>query len=154
MSIPRIKFQSRSVSSTRYFKVSDHVCTTRQTDAQANDADFSCNGWRLAPLAPWQQRHSTRGNTSSQNPLDTKLPPERAQHFQYWYILASRTLHIVQGLSRTPLLFIPWYLTNIFSGNMFGENKNRKFEIWKSENPKIWLWPIGSQIGKWAETQK
>ena len=28
--------------------------------------------------------------------------------------MALKTLHIVQGLSRTPLLFIPRYVTNIF----------------------------------------
>jgi hypothetical protein len=28
--------------------------------------------------------------------------------------MALKTFHIVQGLSRTPLLFIPRYLTNIF----------------------------------------
>ena len=28
--------------------------------------------------------------------------------------MALKTLHFVQGLSRTPLLFIPRYLTNIF----------------------------------------
>ena len=32
--------------------------------------------------------------------------------------MASKTLHIVEGLSRTPLLFIPRYLTNIFFENM------------------------------------
>ena len=49
-------------------KVSQMSSHTRG-DAQANDADFSCNGWRLAPLRPWQQKHSRRGNTSSQNPM-------------------------------------------------------------------------------------
>ena len=31
--------------------------------------------------------------------------------------MALKTLHIVQGLSRTPLLFIPRYLANILATN-------------------------------------
>ena len=37
--------------------------------------------------------------------------------------MALKTFHIVQGLSRTPLLFIPRYLTN-----MFPKNKNSRIE--------------------------
>ena len=37
--------------------------------------------------------------------------------------MASKTLHIVQGLSRTPLLFIPQYLTNMFFKNMLQKEK-------------------------------
>ena len=39
--------------------------------------------------------------------------------------MALKTLHFVQGLSRTPLLFIPRYLTNIFSKQIFPKKKNR-----------------------------
>ena len=35
--------------------------------------------------------------------------------------MALKTLHFVQGLSRIPLLFIPRYLTNIFSENIWHE---------------------------------
>ena len=47
--------------------------------------------------------------------------------------MALKTFHFVQGLSRTPLLFIPRYITNIFSENM---SKKEISKIWKSENPK------------------
>jgi len=42
--------------------------------------------------------------------------------------MAFKTLHFVQGLSRTPLLFIPRYLTNIFPGNI-QTNVNKKKTI-------------------------
>ena len=48
--------------------------------------------------------------------------------------MTLKTLHIVQGLSRTPLLFIPRYLINIFFKNILQKNKNpenRKSEIQK-----------------------
>ena len=50
--------------------------------------------------------------------------------------MAFKTFHIVQGLSSTPLLFIPRYLTNIFPNNISQKDKYRKIKIWKSENPK------------------
>ena len=37
--------------------------------------------------------------------------------------IAIKTFHIVQGLSRTPLLFIPRYLTNIFPKKPKCENE-------------------------------
>ena len=50
---------------------------------------------------------------------------------KYWNInvpeMAFKTLHIVQGLSRTPLLFILRYLTNLFL-------KIKNLEIWKSKS--------------------
>ena len=53
--------------------------------------------------------------------------------------MALETLHFFQGLSRTPLLFIPRYLTNIFVEYMLQQNICRKYknklEIWKFENP-------------------
>ena len=51
--------------------------------------------------------------------------------------MALKTLHFVQGLSRTPLLFIPRYLTNIFS-KIFSKKKISRIEnleIWKSKSP-------------------
>ena len=59
------------------------------------------------------------------------------QHFPVnWHFkvveMASKTLHFLQGLSRTPLLFIPRYFTNIFFENMF-QQKYRE-----SKNLKIW----------------
>ena len=48
--------------------------------------------------------------------------------------MALKTFHFVQGLSRTPLLFIPRYLTNIFSENSL---QKENLENQKSENPKI-----------------
>ena len=50
--------------------------------------------------------------------------------------MASKTPHIVQGLSRTPLLFIPRYLTNIFFKNVF-KNNNNNLENRQSENLKF-----------------
>ena len=38
--------------------------------------------------------------------------------------MAFKTLHFVQGLSRTPFLFIPRYLTNIFFKNIFQKKQN------------------------------
>ena len=51
--------------------------------------------------------------------------------------MASKTPHIVQGLSRTPLLFIPRYLTNIFFKNMFKKKNSiiENLEIWNFKNP-------------------
>ena len=37
--------------------------------------------------------------------------------------MAPETLHFVAGLSRTPLLFIPRYLTNIFFENILQEKR-------------------------------
>ena len=53
--------------------------------------------------------------------------------------MALKTLHFVQGLSRTPLLFIPRYLTNIFFENMFQETnlENRKSENLKFQKPRF-----------------
>ena len=42
--------------------------------------------------------------------------------------MALKTLHIFQGLSGTPLLFIPRYHTNIFS-NLFEKRKSINLEI-------------------------
>ena len=50
--------------------------------------------------------------------------------------MASNTLHFVQGLSRTPLLFIPRYLTNIMFENISPKQKSRESKIWKSEMSK------------------
>ena len=46
--------------------------------------------------------------------------------------MALKTLHFVQGLSRTPLLFIPRYLTNMFFKNI---SQNKK--ISRIDNLKI-----------------
>ena len=48
--------------------------------------------------------------------------------------MALKTLHFVQGLSRTPLLFIPRYLTNIFFENI---SQQKNLETRKSENLKF-----------------
>ena len=63
------------------------------------------------------------------------------QHFPVnWHFsvpeMALKTLHFVQGLSRTPLLFIPRYLTNVFFKNILQKQKSPESTIWKSENPK------------------
>ena len=44
--------------------------------------------------------------------------------------MTLETFHFVPGLSRTPLLYIPRYPTNICS------RKSRESEIWKPESPK------------------
>ena len=49
--------------------------------------------------------------------------------------MALKTFHIVPGLSRTPLLFILRYLTNIFFKHILQKIKN--LENRKSENLKI-----------------
>ena len=52
--------------------------------------------------------------------------------------LVLKTLHFVQGLSRTPLLCIPRYLTNIFFQNMLQQKKISRIDnlkTWKSKNP-------------------
>ena len=53
--------------------------------------------------------------------------------------MALKTLHIVQGLSRTPLLFIPRYYTNIFFKNILQKEKleNRKSENLKIQKPRF-----------------
>ena len=53
--------------------------------------------------------------------------------------MALKTLHFVQGLSRTPLSFIPRYLTNIFFENVF---KTNNLENRRSENLKNRSWKV------------
>ena len=43
--------------------------------------------------------------------------------------MALKTFHIVQGLSTTPLLFIPRYLTNIFFEHILQKGKSRESKI-------------------------
>ena len=55
--------------------------------------------------------------------------------------MALKTLHIVQCLSRTPLLFIPRYLTNIHFKLILGKQKiNKKntghLKDWKRRAPE------------------
>ena len=52
--------------------------------------------------------------------------------------MGVRTLHFVQGLSRTPLLFIPRYLTNLFFKNILQKqniSRINNLKLWKSPNP-------------------
>ena len=52
--------------------------------------------------------------------------------------MALKTLHFVPGLSRTPLLFIPRYYTNIFFENILQKTKISRIDnlkIWKSKKP-------------------
>ena len=52
--------------------------------------------------------------------------------------MALKTIHFVQGLSRTPLLFVPRYLTTRFPKNILQKKKTSRIEnleIWKSKNP-------------------
>ena len=43
--------------------------------------------------------------------------------------MAIKTLHFVPGLFRTPLLFIPRYLTNILFKNMLQQETDRSSKI-------------------------
>ena len=54
--------------------------------------------------------------------------------------MALKTFHIVPGLSRTPLLFILRYLTNIFFKNMLQKKNN--LENRKSGNLKNRSWKV------------
>ena len=54
--------------------------------------------------------------------------------------MALKTLHFVQGLSRTPLLFILRYLANIFSEKYFAGREN--LENRKSGNLKNQSWKV------------
>ena len=70
--------------------------------------------------------------------INTELRKSTVQHLTVnWKFnvleMALKTFHIFQGLSRTPLLFIPRYLTSIIFGNIF---QKRNLENRKSENPK------------------
>jgi len=49
--------------------------------------------------------------------------------------MAFKTFHIIQGLSRTPLLFIPRYLTTRFFKMILQKKQN--LETHESENMKI-----------------
>ena len=53
--------------------------------------------------------------------------------------MALKTLHFVQGLSRTPLLSIPRYLTNIILENISPQKyiENRKSENLKFQKPRF-----------------
>ena len=54
--------------------------------------------------------------------------------------MALKTFHFVQGPSRTPLLFIPRYLTNIFFEHILQIeeiSKNRKYENLKNRSWKV-----------------
>ena len=63
------------------------------------------------------------------------------QHFPVnWHfnVLEMWLLHFVHGLSRTPLLFSPRYLTNIFLNNILQKDNISSIgnlKIWKSKNP-------------------
>ena len=49
--------------------------------------------------------------------------------------MALKTFRFVQGLSRTPLLFIPRYLTNKLFDNILQKDKSRQSTIWKYKKP-------------------
>ena len=76
------------------------------------------------------------------------------QHFPVnWHFkvleMALKTFHFVPGLSRTPLLFIPRYITNILSKNISPGNKLSRIgnlKISKSKNPGSLT---GAQIFGW-----
>ena len=51
--------------------------------------------------------------------------------------MALETLHFVQGPSRTPLLFIPRYLTNIFPTNNLQKETSRELTISKVDAGKL-----------------
>ena len=54
--------------------------------------------------------------------------------------MALKTIHFVQGLSRTPLLFIPRYYTNICFEKILQNKKISRIEnlgIWKSKKPRF-----------------
>ena len=55
--------------------------------------------------------------------------------------MGLETFHIVQGLSRTPLFLIPWYLTNIFFKNILQTDK-----ISRIDNLEIWNFKISSLL--------
>ena len=64
-----------------------------------------------------------------------------------------KTFHFVQGRSRTPLLFIPRYLTNIFSENMLQKEQISRIgnlKTWKSKN----LGSLTKQLGKNRKSEK
>ena len=60
--------------------------------------------------------------------------------------MAVKNIHFVQGLSRTPLLFIPRYLTNIFFKIMFPQKNSiiENLKIWNFKNPGSLT---GAQLG-------
>ena len=51
--------------------------------------------------------------------------------------MAFKTIHFVQGLSRTPLLFIPRYLTNIIFEHIKEKLENRTSENLKFRKPRF-----------------
>ena len=92
-------------------------------------------------------RRSARSirNFSLELAQDLVLLDVRKSTFQHFTVnwnfnvleMVFKTLHIVQGLSRTPLLFIPRYLTNIFSKNIHNERKKTKVTNQQYENLEI-----------------
>ena len=84
-----------------------------------------------------QGDRTDRTNTQTQISRDLVLHDIRKSTFRkYWNFnvleMALKTFHFVPGLSRTPLLFIPRYLTNVFFRKYF-PTKTRNLQIWKSQ---------------------
>ena len=86
---------------------------------------------KLFQLTPYDKTEMS-GNTL-RNFVDPILHIEG--HFNVLE-MALKTFHIVQGPSRTPLLFFPRYLTTRFPKHIWQHKKYRKSTIWKSENPQ------------------
>ena len=61
--------------------------------------------------------------------------------------MALKTLHFVQGLSRTPLLFIPRYLTNIFYKHILRKDKISIIENLKIQKPRFTTVPTLTKDG-------
>ena len=78
--------------------------------------------------------------------------------------MALKTFQIVQGLSRTPLLFILWYLANIIFENTLQKHKISRIvnlELWTMTQATGWcskrcLFPTRAPTSyiKWVDTQQ
>jgi len=80
-----------------------------------------CIGHVPMPLSCYQHHHHSQHHTI------ISASAVRMFLFNPRY-LTDKTFHIVQGLSRTPLLFIPRYLANIFPEHTLHQTKISKIE--------------------------
>ena len=63
--------------------------------------------------------------------------------------MASKTVHIVKGLSRTPLSFIPLYLTNIIF-EIISQKENIEYRTSENLRCQSWKVKVLSFVNAWT----
>jgi hypothetical protein len=111
---------------------------------------FSWKTWFFDPILQlrgfWQDRSVRKNGAQLYGPwvsnfLSHRIVKSLTFRIVNWNFnvleMALKTLHFVQGLSRTPSLVFPRYLTTRFSKMILQKStKSRESKIWKSEISK------------------